>query len=115
MSKYVKIPWMLQDDVEFWDDDHALATWLRTQLEAAKRQSQRHRPHLSLPVWRRILDRFGYRCAYCGVTEVPLQQDHRIAFSKGGPTTEDNIVPACQPCNYQKGAADPAEWPVIVQ
>ena len=50
-----------------------------------------------------------HRCAYCPATE-PLQWDHIIPKSRGGPESMDNMVQACSPCNLDKGARDPFEW-----
>ena len=36
--------------------------------------------------------------------------DHVIPHSKGGPTTPDNLVAACRPCNTSKGARTLSEW-----
>ena len=55
------------------------------------------------PVNRReVLRRDGHTCQYCGSTK-DLTLDHVIPRSKGGPHTWDNVVAACQPCNYSKG------------
>lgn len=48
-----------------------------------------------------LRDRF--RCQYCG-NEAQLTYDHVIPRSKGGQTTWNNIVAACDPCNLLKGA-----------
>jgi len=44
-------------------------------------------------------------CVYChhkvGVED--LEADHRVAPSQGGSLGFDNLVPACAPCNKQKG------------
>ncbi len=47
-------------------------------------------------------------CFYCGVSglESPLQLDHFIAKSKGGPTKKENLVLACVSCNAEKGIID---------
>jgi len=36
--------------------------------------------------------------------------DHVEAHSAGGPTTEDNLVTACNKCNGRKSSARIAEW-----
>lgn len=38
------------------------------------------------------------------VVPVDLEFDHVYPESKGGPTTPENIVLACRPCNRSKGA-----------
>lgn len=57
---------------------------------------------LTLDEWLMICEQFGQRCAYCGKIK-PLEQDHVIPLSKGGPHTRENVVPACKPCNASKG------------
>src|SRR5262245_10155730 len=52
------------------------------------------------------------RCWYCG---VPLDfdtfhSDHVVAASRGGPSTLDNLVPACHPCNSAKHNRDLEEF-----
>lgn len=57
--------------------------------------------------WQAILAVYKHRCAYCGKKESkkrPLTMDHVIPIRKGGGTTSNNIVPACQPCNGSKHA-----------
>lgn len=49
--------------------------------------------------------RDSFMCQYCN---IPLSRsvatiDHVIPVSKGGKTTFDNVVTACQPCNSLKG------------
>ena len=62
----------------------------------------------TLEDWDRCLEYFG-GCAYCGATD-DLHQDHFIPFSKDGPYTPDNIVPACSRCNHSKNDSDPEDW-----
>ena len=97
-------------ETPMYQDDRALATWLRAELEAERERSRRHRPYLSERVWSVILERFGRACAYCGATGVDLQREHVTPYSKGGATDESNIVPACKPCNARKFDAT---WPVV--
>ena len=51
-----------------------------------------------------ILERDGYTCQMCGAKapDVPLEIDHKHPFSKGGPTTDDNLWVLCKPCNAGK-------------
>lgn len=66
--------------------------------------------------WDRALNYFNGACAYCGRgvslfdRHKVLHQEHHIPLSKGGGYTSDNIVPACQSCNFSKSDCDPAEW-----
>ena len=49
-----------------------------------------------------LRDRF--RCQYCGERHAPseLTFDHVVPRSRGGRTTWDNVVAACEPCNTAK-------------
>ncbi|MGX1131432.1 5-methylcytosine-specific restriction endonuclease McrA [Streptomyces glaucescens] len=44
-------------------------------------------------------------CAYCDVTDVPLNIEHVIPRSRGGSDRLSNLVLACARCNKAKGAA----------
>jgi 5-methylcytosine-specific restriction endonuclease McrA len=46
-----------------------------------------------------------YQCQYCGETcdNDELTIDHVKPMSKGGKTTWENTVAACQTCNFKKG------------
>jgi 5-methylcytosine-specific restriction endonuclease McrA len=54
------------------------------------------------PGWSRhgVLARDNYSCVYCGNTATTI--DHVIPQSQGGPTSYENCVAACQPCNSKK-------------
>lgn len=49
--------------------------------------------------------RDGYCCQYCGSRfyRSQLTYDHVTPKSRGGPTSWENIVTACGPCNLRKG------------
>jgi 5-methylcytosine-specific restriction endonuclease McrA len=59
----------------------------------------------------RILARDRYKCQYCGVkgNDFTLTMDHLLPVSRGGPTSPENLVAACKPCNDRKGARTPEE------
>ena len=56
---------------------------------------------------------FGtYSCWWCGRWSTSRyrdpdgwlwEMDHVIPWTKGGPTTYDNLVPSCHACNQKKG------------
>ncbi len=52
-----------------------------------------------------IFLRDNFTCQYCQTRFPPdqLTFDHVIPRSKGGSTSFDNIVAACEPCNTRKG------------
>jgi 5-methylcytosine-specific restriction endonuclease McrA len=49
----------------------------------------------------------GFRCENCGA-RLPqdFHADHKVAFSKGGPTTLLNGQAFCAACNLKKGSRD---------
>ncbi len=58
----------------------------------------------------RILVRDGFRCKSCGRSPlmevgVELHVDHKLPWSKGGETTDDNLETKCKKCNLGKGNA----------
>ncbi|WP_268762414.1 HNH endonuclease [Kitasatospora griseola] len=75
-----------------------------TQRRRAEDYGVAHAPYSRTEIflrWRNL-------CAYCGALAEHL--DHVIPLSRGGTDTEDNMVPACAPCNLSKGAKTLAEW-----
>jgi 5-methylcytosine-specific restriction endonuclease McrA len=55
-----------------------------------------------------IFARDGFRCHYCGKSphtdpNVSLIVDHIIPLSKGGTSTEENLISCCHQCNAEKG------------
>lgn len=57
---------------------------------------------LTASEWRETLRAFDRACAYCLRTDRKLTQDHMIPISRGGPHSQENVVPACGPCNSRK-------------
>ena len=64
--------------------------------------------------WRlrqQVFERDSFTCRYCGQADYErdwLVADHVIP-EPGGPTTLDNLVTACRPCNKLKGGRTPEE------
>jgi 5-methylcytosine-specific restriction endonuclease McrA len=53
---------------------------------------------------RAVFARDDWTCQYCGARSN-LTVDHVVPRSKGGPSSWDNIVASCAPCNRRKGNA----------
>jgi 5-methylcytosine-specific restriction endonuclease McrA len=51
---------------------------------------------------RAVFARDDWTCQYCGARSN-LTVDHVIPRSKGGPSSWENIVASCAPCNRRKG------------
>jgi 5-methylcytosine-specific restriction endonuclease McrA len=58
---------------------------------------------------RAVFARDRWTCQYCGTVRSTLTVDHVIPRSKGGPSSWDNIVASCAPCNRRKGDRMPAQ------
>ena len=56
-----------------------------------------------------IMIRDDFICQYCGAHKNKLTIDHVIPVSKGGKSSFDNCVAACQDCNNKKGSNLPSE------
>lgn len=57
-----------------------------------------------------IFKRDNYTCRYCGTKTAPFHLDHVYPVSKGGETTEENLVTSCLRCNVKKHATV-GMWP----
>ncbi len=59
------------------------------------------------PLREKVAEEARHRCGYCltakSVVGAPLEIDHLIPQSLGGPTEEDNLWLACSLCNDHKG------------
>lgn len=62
-------------------------------------------PRLTWMEWRKRLEEFDFRCAYCldQFPEDALWLEHIVGIKEGGTHRIENVVPACQLCNQQKG------------
>jgi hypothetical protein len=90
---------------------HVIATRLLHRGRATLPQSPVAASREPIPAGLRfaVLRRDGFRCAYCGRGDtegVQLHIDHLVPVSRGGATTFDNLVTACQDCNLGKSASD---------
>lgn len=57
-----------------------------------------------------LLEKWGRQCAYCGVSNVPLQIDHIHPKARGGSNRVSNLTLACAPCNLRKAAQDVTQF-----
>ena len=77
--------------------------------------------HIPKALRDRITEQARRRCGYCLTTEAivgtPMEIDHLVPQSLGGPTEEDNLWLACSLCNTHKGnrvaALDPQTEDVV--
>jgi 5-methylcytosine-specific restriction endonuclease McrA len=52
--------------------------------------------------------RSAAECVYCG--NLPASVDHVRPLARGGSEHEENLVPACRPCNHSKNDRLLTEW-----
>jgi 5-methylcytosine-specific restriction endonuclease McrA len=57
-----------------------------------------------------LLEKWNRTCAYCGITDVPLEVEHIIPKSRGGSNRVSNLTLACTPCNQKKGSQTAEEF-----
>jgi 5-methylcytosine-specific restriction endonuclease McrA len=74
-----------------------------------KRRMDRVDNDLSIAEWNALKVAWG-GCAYCALTDKPLQKDCVLALSRGGRYTLDNVVPACRSCNTSKCNDEVTSW-----
>jgi hypothetical protein len=60
--------------------------------------------------WRRLLERYQHRCAYCLVPSDTLTRDHIVPLARGGSHGVGNLLPVCARCNGSKNALFLTEW-----
>ncbi|MCC5617546.1 HNH endonuclease [Nostoc sp. CHAB 5836] len=53
-----------------------------------------------------LLEKWGRKCAYCGVENIPFEVEHIHPKSKGGSDRVSNLALACHNCNQAKGNRD---------
>jgi 5-methylcytosine-specific restriction endonuclease McrA len=57
-----------------------------------------------------LLEKFGWRCVYCGKGETALEIDHVVPRGRGGTERVSNLVLSCHDCNRAKGDQTAAEF-----
>ena len=53
-----------------------------------------------------LLEKWGRKCAYCGIENVPLEVEHIVPRAKGGSNRTSNLTLSCTPCNSAKGTSN---------
>lgn len=63
---------------------------------------------------KRMLARAGHQCVWCSrslhMGDVYLSVEHLIPSGNGGRNIEANLLPACTPCNHQRGSNSITTW-----
>ncbi|RPI73909.1 MAG: HNH endonuclease [Ignavibacteriales bacterium] len=69
-----------------------------------------HVPYKRVVLTRKnVLRRDGFKCVYCGRSDLPLTIDHIIPKAQGGNDSWENLISACTFCNNRKGDRTPFE------
>lgn len=86
-----------------------LRQWVEANREAVNIIQARRRAKkaavlntLTKAEWEETLTLFNGCCAYCLQPCERPAMDHMDPIAKGGPHTQENVVPACKPCNSSK-------------
>ena len=96
-----------------------LRAWVKRNSSAKTAYAQKRRAakqrssgRLSKDIVSRLLILQRGCCANCRVSfkKVKFHLDHKVALSKGGSNTDDNVQLLCAPCNLRKKAKDPITW-----
>jgi 5-methylcytosine-specific restriction endonuclease McrA len=93
-------------------DDRAVVVNRSRKARAARRRKRRLSAvdnDLTAEQWAAIKNAWQ-GCAYCGISDRPLQRDCLMAISRGGRYTIDNVVPACASCNTSKCNDEVTGW-----
>jgi hypothetical protein len=87
--------------------DYANAAYLTPNKNEEAISSRRTARTADLRLKFQVLKRDDFRCQACGKSPsafpgLHLHVDHKVAWSKGGETTLDNLQTLCEPCNLGK-------------
>jgi 5-methylcytosine-specific restriction endonuclease McrA len=77
--------------------------------QAKRRAAKNGGDGVTAAQWRALVAEHNGRCAYRGC-EGPLTMDHRLPLARGGKHEIANILPACRPCNSEKGTLTEEEF-----
>lgn len=96
-------------DKTYCSDACRVNAWRARKREGAVEAHIGSRPHYGWAQRRfAVLERDGFKCRYCGrgaAQQAVLHVDHILPKSAGGGDELENLITACQECNYGKGDA----------
>jgi uncharacterized protein with PIN domain len=103
LSQLLRDRWLVRQDDRLVVQEEVFGqrmVWLKK-----KKSPDRNRKPIGASVRFRVLQKHGFRCAYCGASgEVTtLHIDHVVPVASGGGNEEHNLVAACTDCNLGKG------------
>jgi|GEM_PF-2541074 len=108
------LKWAYRQYVEHDEKDMFYLSTVYLSKIIEKKESGERRYEITQIEWdhlrRKVFKRDDYTCIYCGQRGRTLELDHIIPFSRGGKSTEDNVVTSCRQCNRQKKDKTPVEF-----
>jgi 5-methylcytosine-specific restriction endonuclease McrA len=87
-----------------------IGTWVPSHEIRSDHGSVRGTRQAGYEVKQYLLKKWGYECAYCPATDVPLEVEHIIPKSRGGADRVSNLTIACKECNRRKDNRTAAEF-----
>jgi hypothetical protein len=57
-----------------------------------------------------LLEKWGRKCVYCGIENIPLEIEHINPKKRGGSNRACNLTISCKLCNQKKGTQTAAEF-----
>ena len=112
-QNYVKYPYKVgvidkEESMSFaeLEERHTKLNEIGNETTLRRYHSKNQRKLMTPSLRRKIAERDGYRCQYCGKympDGVGLQIDHIVPVSKDGKTVPSNLQVLCSRCNGQKG------------
>ena len=116
-KRYMKTDsWKAYKKQNFIRSKSKMKEWRQNHPEKCRGYVEKKRQHdITEAEWRRCLEQFDHKCAYCGMTEkehleIYKQKLHREHADSGGANDLRNAVPSCQSCNYKKWIFPMEEW-----
>ena len=102
LSRFVPITHLAQEQVRFDTQLMQNAEISGVEYQQGELQGYEVREYL--------LEKWGHKCAYCGIEHMPLEMEHIISKKRGGSNRVSNLTIACIPCNRKKGNRTAAEF-----
>jgi hypothetical protein len=83
---------------------HICPVFLSAEPFTETKEGRRHGRKIPREIMLQVIRRDGQICQVCrkNVQDNEVEFDHRIPFTRGGPTTAENIRLLCRQCNRRK-------------
>jgi len=114
-SQPARVKYRIEDGKRQRESGHH-KEWSKNNPEKCREYTRKHRQHdITEKEWNLCLEVFGYKCAYCGMTEenskiIHKQKLHKEHVDCNGYNDLRNAVPACKSCNSIKHEDSLDQW-----